>query len=147
MADEQVRRLEREAAAGDPAAALRYGRALERGGRRGEAAGVLRRIVDREDARAELARYPAWTHGAGDAGGTRFADVEPVVSKPRVLWKTLIPGARWAANSPATPLVASPLGVVCAKRQGFVVLDPGTGEVLWRRRSPHRPGAWLPIMA
>src|SRR5581483_23504 len=144
MADEQLRRLEREAASGDAGAGLRLARALEREGRRGEATRVLRAFRSHEEARSELARYPAWTHARADAGGTRALDVEPILSRPNVLWKVDVPGAHYVVASPATQLVASALGVVCAKRQGFVVLDPATGRALWRRRSPHRPGVWVP---
>src|SRR5581483_8342895 len=56
MADEALRRLEREAAAGDLQAALRYAGALEREGRRGEAACLLRRFPGEKAAQEALAR-------------------------------------------------------------------------------------------
>lgn len=124
MADEEERRLERDAAAGDPAAAVRLAVLLERAGRRAEAARLLRPLVAHPEVRARLATYPAWDHVLADAGQTSHADVEPVVSTPRVLWSRPVPHA---LQGEAPPLLASPFGVVCLAANGFEVLDPDTG--------------------
>ena len=152
MADEDLRRLEREATANDPAACMRYAGALEREGRRAEAARALRRAIDSEAAREVLAGYPAWAHPWATAGRARSLDVEPVVARPRVLWTAKVdhgPGlsssqTAWSSHR----LLASPLGVVCATDRGVVVLDPDSGAERWHRNwakralaggSPWRP--------
>src|SRR4051812_16555164 len=115
VTDELVRRLEREAGVGDPVAALHYARALEREGRRAEAARTLRQHVDHAEVREELARYPAWSHQEADAGHTNQVDAEPIVREPRVLWTRRVAGA--PRRDP--PLLASALGVVCRTRDGL----------------------------
>lgn len=143
MADEETRKLEREAASGDPTAAVRYAHVLEREGRRAEAARVLRGCFEHEAARDALAAYPAWTHAHATAGDTNFIDAEPITKTPRVLWKKKLPGEFYGPDF-ATSLVASALGVWRVTAKGFEVLHPDSGEErwrsVWRGRAPH----WRP---
>lgn len=144
MADEDLRRLERDAAAGDTGATVRLALTLERDGRRAEAARMLLSVVDDAAARDALARFPAWSHDGADAGRTRWLDVEPVTRTPRVLWKTKLD----VGNEPrfeTTRLVASPLGVVAPTRRAFAVFDPTTGARRWQAKS-WAPGRarWAP---
>ncbi len=148
MTDEARRRLEREAAGGDPAACVRVAELLVREGRRAEGARLLRSVPGSVAVQEALAKYPAWTHREGDAGRTGFADVEPVVAKPRALWKRRLRAVP-EDNATGTRLLASPQGVVVWTRSGVQVRDLDGGEVVWQWKWPDqtRPAnRWKPHM-
>lgn len=133
MVDEDIRRLERVARAGDPAACIRTAWRLERDGQRGEAARLLRSVSEDPAAREALAKHPAWGHEDGDAGGTRALDVEPVVKRPRLLFRKRLEDG--PPDDPgAVRLVASPLAVVCQSYNGLTAFDPLSGAKLWHHR-------------
>ncbi len=130
MSDEEIRALERDAT---PAGRLKVARALERLGRRDEALDAL--IPAREDraVRAEIARYPAWTHEGGNEGNTFSVDVAPVLDQPRPIWThegTLDAGR---LESLALQFLATPgVAVFSIARGRAAVHDMETGEVLWQ---------------
>lgn len=131
--DERLRRRAREAGAGeDPAARLAAAQGLLRAGAQAAAWRALEALADDPGARAILADWPAWTHPEGDAGRTRFVDVEALTARPRV---------RWTAESEgATRLLTSPAGVTWAADNTWGLLDPLTGAP---RRAAGARGAAL----
>lgn len=130
MADDDLRRLERDAAhgpGGEPNVCLALARALRRAGRPDDAVNALRRAWRDPAVRAELARVPAWTHPRGP-DGTRYLDVRPLRATPRLRWH--LPDPRAAPYARQDPLIAGPLGLVtCRERLKITVLDPETGAV------------------
>lgn len=121
--DDDLRALEREASQGGTAERLRYARALERAGRRDESLDALLPARADPQARAEIARFPAWTHDGADEGKTSFVDVAPIRSKPP-------DRPRWVWHSPQYPITgmrASPLGIVAIGLVDSLILDPDEG--------------------
>lgn len=109
MADDELRRLEREAAH-DPVARLKLAHALERAGRPVDALAALVAGADDLECRRAAARFPR-----GQL---------PIPSAPRIRWETELPG-----SDRFTKLLATPLGIVASSRQRTLVLDADTGAV------------------
>ncbi len=141
MIDDDLRELERRArASSDPADCLAAAEALRRAGRADDVLDVLRPAAAEPAVRAELAKMPAWTHQDGDAGATRWLDVPPIRSMPRLRWTHR---AR-SMSAISGGLLAGPLGVAVPGHSGTildpgtllatVVLDPDTGEERSRLR-------------
>lgn len=90
MVDQDLRGLERAAAAGDAQTCIAWARALERLGRPDEAIGAYLAALDRDpatrEARERLAATPAWSGTQGDAGRTGTLDVEALRDAPARLW-------------------------------------------------------------
>lgn len=137
--DAELRRLERElAATGAPEARVRLARELERVGRRDDAFFVLKPGIADAAVRAEIARWPAWTHASGDAGRRACIDVAPVRSTPRVAVFR-----RDSIEIGALTLLASPLALVLTETRetndGDVstlrVLDPEAGAPRFDREA------------
>lgn len=122
MSDDDLRRLEREAAANDPQACLRLARACERAGRPVDALAALVRGADNVAVRREAARFPC--------------DVAPLRAAPRVKWEAKLDG-----RDHVDGLAATPLAVVIGTRRRNVVLDPERGAV--RHELP--PGEVVPV--
>ena len=124
--DEGLRRRAREArAAGqDPAAALAAAAALLRAGQQEAAWEALVALPDEPAARALLGGLPAWTHSEADPGRTRFLDVAPLTTRPRVRWS--------GETQDALRLLVGPGGVVWVAARAFGLLDPGDGRALGR---------------
>ncbi len=127
MADDDLRRLEREATRGDPGSSLALAQALRRAGRADDAVSALRPAWRDPAVRAELAEVPIWTHPRGP-DGTGYLDVRPLRATPRLRWHLADPGA--APYARQDPLIGGPLGLVtCRERLKITVLDPETGAV------------------
>jgi hypothetical protein len=86
MRDADLRELERRAASGDRDAMLSYVHALTRIGRSEDATAALVPRLGDPDVRRAVGSWPAWTQAEGDGGATRWAEVSPVASEPRLLW-------------------------------------------------------------
>src|SRR3954470_10687313 len=108
--DEELRRLEQQVTRGEEGAKLPLARALERAGRI-------------SDALELVAGTPAWCGLFGDAGKSRFMDVEPIRKAPRVLWRSGEPRV-WGGR----PEIASELGVFVHDGDALAALDPETGH-------------------
>lgn len=128
MADDDLRRLERGANRGDPAACVALARALTRAGRRDDALVALRPAWRDRDARAELTNAPAWPRERGP-DRTAYLDVRPIRTAPRLLWHLPDPGAMtWTC---ATSPIGGDLGLIAYRGRELRVdvLDPDTGTV------------------
>lgn len=124
MADEALRALERELAReGSPAARLRYARALEEAGRRVEAFEALLPATQDAAVRAELRRFPAWTHEHGGPEASGTIDVPLLPGQPRLVWEHEFE----AGDGTRLTLRASPFGVVA----GVARLDQAPDELPW----------------
>jgi hypothetical protein len=129
VSDEEIRVLERDAT---PAGRLKLARALERLGRSDEALDALLQAREDRSVRAEIARYPAWTHEGANQGNTFSIDAASVLGELRLVWThrgTLDPrrAEPLALQFLATPAVA----VFSIARGRAAVHDIETGEVMW----------------
>jgi hypothetical protein len=134
MSDESARKLARAVAGGGAAAErVRLALELERAGRRDEAYETLLPGLEEPIVRREIARFPAWAHDRATAGRTGCLDVAPITCAPRVKWTRPV-SKMMPSVAGMTRLLASPLGIVCAQNDGFVVLGAETGRLRWERR-------------
>jgi hypothetical protein len=131
--DSELRKLERElAATGAPETRVRLARELERLGRRDDAFDVLKPGIADAAVRAEIIRFPAWTHPDGDAGRSACVDVAPIRRQPELR----IVRERWDDRAFAHKLLVTPFGLaVCGKFEPefcIVILDDVSGAVRLR---------------
>lgn len=143
MADDELRRLEREAQSGDPAARIEWARGLLRAGRDAQALELLGARLDDPAVRAELAHLPQWTHPEGPDRRAHL-DVAPVRT-PRLRWH--LPDPQACAYARQDGLLGGMLGLVTARDfLAITVLDPQTGRVhattpVGTGNGPERSGA------
>ena len=88
-----------------------------------------------------LAGATGWTHYGGDAGGTRYAEVEQIdrrnVGSLEVAWEfhfgdlAIKPEALRHSAHEATPILVRDKLIYCTPFNRVIALDPGTGTKLW----------------